>query len=96
MLFSAFEHVVVRCGFLFVIVRLDVILAHRIIHELVPHQNSPQVGMTFEVDAVEIEDLALLKFGASPDRGERRQCTPSARFAVRMRIITGPCLCVIE
>ena len=50
-----------------------VILAHRMIFELVPHQDAPQIGMAVETNAVEIENFALLKFGAAPNRRERRQ-----------------------
>ena len=73
MLFRLLQHVVVRRRFVFVIVRLAIILAHRIILELVPHQNAPQIRMAVEANAVEIENLALLKFRAPPDRRERRQ-----------------------
>ena len=66
------------------------------IFELVPHQNPPQIGMTVETDAVEIENLALLEFGAAPDRRERWQMRAVGAIAVRMRMMTGPCLCVIE
>ena len=67
------QHFVVRRGFVFVIVRLDVILAHGMGRELVPHQDAAQVGMTIEYDAVEIENLALLEFAAAPYRCERGQ-----------------------
>ena len=91
MLFCSLQHIVVRCRLVFVIVRLAIIFAHRIILELVPHQNAPQIRMAVEANAVEIENLALLKFRAAPDRRERRQTRPSARSAVRIRMITGPC-----
>ena len=65
----AFQHFIVRRRLVFVIVGLDVILAHGVVLELVPHQNAAQVGMAVEDDAVEIEDLALLKFGTSARPG---------------------------
>ena len=43
------------------------------IFELVPHQDPAQIGMAVEANAVEIENLALLEFGAAPDRRERWQ-----------------------
>ena len=64
MFLRALEHFVVRRRLVFVIVRLDVILAHRMIGKLIPHQDAAQIGMAVEMNAVEIEDLALLKFRA--------------------------------
>src|ERR1051325_7378310 len=66
-----FQHVVVRRWLVFVIVRLDVILAHREILETIPHEDAPQVGMAVEDDAVKVECLTLLKFRAAPERRER-------------------------
>ena len=71
MLLRFFQHVVVRRWFVFVIVRFAIIFAHRKIGEFIPHQDAAQIGMAVEVDAVEIEDLAFLKFRAAPDRSER-------------------------
>ena len=73
MLLRPLQHFIVRRRFPFVIVRLTVIFPHRMILKLVPHQNPPQIGMTVEADAVQIENFALLEFGASPDRRERWQ-----------------------
>ena len=81
MLLCSREHVVVRCRFPLKIVRLNVIFAHWMIFEFIPHQDPPQIGMPIEVNAVKIKNLALLKLGAAPDRGERRQ--PRALCAVR-------------
>ena len=39
----------------------------------IPHQDAAQIGMPVEDDTVKIEDFALLKFRAAPDRRERRQ-----------------------
>src|SRR6266511_4117710 len=69
----ALQHGVVRRRLVFVVVWIDVIFAHRIILEAVPHQDAAQVGMALQNDAVEIEDFALLKFAATPDRREGRQ-----------------------
>ena len=63
-----FQHGVVRRGLVFVIVRRDVVLAHRMVGELVPHQDPAQVGMPGEDDAEKIKDLALLELGAAPNR----------------------------
>ena len=65
-----FQHFVMRRRLVFVIIGLAIIFPHREIFELVPHQDPPEIGMTFEMDAVKIEDLALLKFRAPPDRSE--------------------------
>ena len=73
MLLRFLQHFIMRRGFPFVIVRLPIIFAHRIIFELVPHQNPAQIGMTIEPDAIEIENLALLELGTAPDRRERWQ-----------------------
>jgi cytoskeleton protein RodZ len=40
---------------------------------LVSGSGASQIRMVFEMDPVEIVNLALLKFGAAPDRRERRQ-----------------------
>ena len=60
MLFRFFQHVIVRRRLPFVIVRFAVVFSHRVIDKLVPHQNSPQIGMTLEMDPVEIENFSLL------------------------------------
>src|SRR5216110_229536 len=73
MLLRSREDLIMRRGFPFVIIRLPIIFAHRIVFKLVPHQNPAQIGMTIEPDAIEIEDLALLKLGAAPDRRKRWQ-----------------------
>ena len=51
MLFRFLQHLVMRRGFPFVIVRLTVILPHRMILKLVPHQDSSQIRMTLEANA---------------------------------------------
>ena len=56
-----------------VVVGIDVIAAHGMVGELVPHQDAAQVGVAVEDDAEEVEDLALLELGAAPDRRERGQ-----------------------
>ena len=66
------EDFVVGRRLIFVVVGLDVILPHRVVGEFVPHEDAAKVGMAVEVHAVEIENLPLLEFRASPDRGERR------------------------
>ena len=73
MLFRFLQHIVVRRRFLFVIVGLTIIFPHRMIFKFIPHQNPPQIGMAVEVNAVQIENFALLKFRAPPDRRERWQ-----------------------
>ena len=65
-----FQNVVVRRWFVFVIVRFAIVFAHREIGEFIPHQDATQIGMAVEVDAVQIVDLAFLKFRAAPDRSE--------------------------
>ena len=55
----------------FVVGGRDVVFAHGVVGELVPHEDAAQIGMAVEDDAVEVEGLALLKLRAAPDRGER-------------------------
>ena len=69
------QHIVVRSWLVFVIVRFSIILAHRMIFELVPHQNPAQIGMAVEPDSVQIENLTLLKFCTPPGRRERGQAS---------------------
>ena len=91
-----FQHIVVRCRFVFVIVRFTIIFAHRKILELVPHQDAAQIGMAVETDSVEIENLALLKFALRQTGVSEVRQAFSARSAVRIRMITGPCFDFIE
>ena len=51
-----------------VIIRLDVIFAHRMVLKIVPHQDATQIGMAVERDAIKVVDFALLKFAAAPDK----------------------------
>jgi hypothetical protein len=67
------EHVAVRRGLPLVVIRLDVVLAHGMPGEGIPHQDAPQIRMPLEDDTVEIEDLALLELATAPDRREGRQ-----------------------
>src|SRR6059058_4574005 len=67
-LFGSFKHVIVRRRLPFVIVWVPIVFAHRMVDKLVPHQNPAKIGMTVEMDSVEVEDFTLLEFGASPDR----------------------------
>src|SRR5437773_5504364 len=71
MLFGPFKHVVVRSWFVFVIVRLAIIFAHRVIDKFIPHQNPPQIWMVIETHSIEIENFPLLIFRASINRSER-------------------------
>src|SRR5262249_20073738 len=68
--FRFLQHRIVRCWLVFVIIRLPVVFAHRMIFELVPHQDPAQIGVAIEMNAVKIENLALLKFCAPPDRSK--------------------------
>ncbi len=68
MLFRLLQHIFVRRRLVFVIVRLTIILPHRVIFELVPHQDAAQIGMAFELNTVKIKNFPLLKFRAAPDR----------------------------
>ena len=96
MLAGAFQDFVVRGRLVLVVVGLDVVPAHGMVNEAVPHQDAAQVGMAVEDDAEEVEDLALLELGAAPDGSERGQMDRSARSSVRMRRMSGPCFCSIE
>ena len=62
-----------------VVVGIDVVAAHGVVDELVPHEDAAEVGMAVEDDAEEIEDLALLELGAAPDGGERGQMDAGRR-----------------
>ena len=69
-----------RGGLVLVVVGIDVVAAHGVVDEAVPHKDAAEVGMAVEDDAVEVEDLAFLELGAAPDGGERGQM--DAGFAV--------------
>src|SRR5439155_13058522 len=64
MLFRSFQNVVMWRRLVLVIVWFAIILPHRIILELVPHQNASQIRVAIEPNPVEIEDFPLLKFSA--------------------------------
>ena len=91
-LLCALQHFVVGGGLVFVVVGIDVVPAHGMVLEFVPHQQAAQVGVAVEEDPEEVEDLALLELRAAPDGGERGQmdCLAS-RSLVRMRRMMGPC-----
>src|ERR1035437_9855677 len=72
-LVRSLKHIIVRGRLIFVVIRIHVISAHRMVRELVPHQKAPQVGVSVKDDSEEIKYLAFLKLGAAPNRGERRQ-----------------------
>lgn len=71
MLLRPFQNFVVRRRLIFIVVRLDVIFAHRMILKIVPHENAAQIGVAVEDDAVKVENFALLKLAAAPDGRER-------------------------
>ena len=77
MLLRLREHLVVGGRFVLVVVGLDVVAAHGVVGELGPHQQAAQVGVAVEDNAVEVENLALLKLGAAPDGRQRRQTDAS-------------------
>src|SRR4051794_15572756 len=70
-----------RGGLVLVVVGLNVIPAHRMIREAVPHQKAAKIGMAVEHNPIEIVDLPLLKLGTAPDGGKRRQM--NSRVAIR-------------
>ena len=65
------QHIVMRCGFVFVVLRLHVILAHGKILEAIPHQDAAQIRVAFKHNAEQVKDFSLLKFATAPDRCER-------------------------
>jgi len=67
MLLCFFQYLIMRCWLPFVVMRFDVIFAHRMVLKIVPHQDAPQIGMAVEHDAVKVVDFALLKFAAAPN-----------------------------
>src|SRR5260370_7053173 len=91
MLLRFHQHVVVRCRFVLVVIRLDVIFAHGMIFKFVPHQYTAQIGMAVEDDSVKVKDLALLKFCTAPNRCKRWQMNFVGPVSVRSLPITGPC-----
>src|SRR6185437_5969022 len=53
--------------------RRNIVFAHGVISELVPHQQTAQVWMAVKNDAIEVKNLPLLELGAAPNRSERGQ-----------------------
>ena len=51
-------HIIVRRGLVFVVVRLLVILPHRVILEAIPHQDASQIRMPTEAEVM--KDLQRL------------------------------------
>src|SRR5260370_34650290 len=68
MLLRLYQNIVVRCRFVLVVIRLDIVFTHGMIFKFVTHQYAAQIGMTVEDDSVEVEDLALLKLCTAPNR----------------------------
>src|ERR1051326_7968731 len=73
MLLCPFQDRAMRGGFVFEVVRLDIIFSHRMVLETFPHQDPAQVRMAIENNSIEIQDLALLKFAAAPNWRKRGQ-----------------------
>jgi hypothetical protein len=88
--FGFFEDRAVRRGLPLVIVGLDVVAPHGMVFELVPHQNTTEIGMADEGDAEEVEDFAFLKFAGAPngrERGDGSLVGAVAGAAVRPRVV---------
>src|SRR5260370_14515480 len=62
MLFRLLQHFIMRRGLIFVIIRVHVIFAHRMVLITFPHQQTAQVGMAIKDGPVQIEKRRLLKF----------------------------------
>src|SRR5262249_46374875 len=75
------QYFVVRRRLPFIVIRLTIIFAHRIIFELVPHQNTSQIRMPLKPNAVKIEDLTLLKLATAPYRRQRWQAVSVCAIA---------------
>src|SRR5262245_33486145 len=73
MLLRFFQYLVVSCGLIFIVIRFDVIPAHRIILKVIPHEDAAQIGMPIENDAIKVIGLSLLKLGSTPNWRQRRQ-----------------------
>src|SRR6266480_7576121 len=71
--FRSLQHLIMRRRLVFVVVGLAIIFTHWKIFEFVPHQNAAQIGMSVEINSVEIENFALLKLRAPPNWRQRRQ-----------------------
>ena len=67
------QHLIVRRRLVLEVIRLNIIAAHGMILEAIPHQQPPQIRVARKDDSVEIEDLALLKLRRAPDRRQRGQ-----------------------
>src|SRR5689334_23200928 len=67
MFFRSFQDLIMWRRLVFVVIRLAIIFAHRIIGKLIPHQNPPQIGMSLETNPIKVIDLTFLEFGAPPD-----------------------------
>src|SRR5678809_1209958 len=60
-------------GLVFKIIRIDVVLPHRVIFEFIPHQDSAEVWMGIESNAEKVKYFAFLEFGGTPNGGQRGQ-----------------------
>ena len=59
------------------VIRLEEILAHRVVSVAVPHEDALQLGMPGEMHAHHVVDFALLEVGTAPDLVERRHDAPA-------------------
>ena len=82
MAFRLLRYLIMGCGLILIVIRCDVILAHRMIFKTVPHEDAAQIGMTVENNPIQIINLALLEFRTAPDRGKGLQM-----------VLVGPILC---
>ena len=62
-----------RHGSLIIVRRVNIVLSHRVIGKLLPHQNTAQIGMPLEDNPVKVKNLTLLKLRAAPHRSQRRK-----------------------
>src|SRR6266853_596720 len=60
MAFGLLQDFIMRGRLVFVIVRLDVVFAHGMVFEFVPHQDAAQIRVAVEPDTEQVVDFALL------------------------------------
>src|SRR5262249_42054684 len=73
MLLGPFQHLIMRCWLVFIVVWFDIVFAHGVILKSIPHQDAAQIGVVLENNSVEVKDFTLLKLRTTPNRCQRRQ-----------------------
>src|SRR6266480_3387141 len=94
MLFRSLQHVVMRRWFVFIIVGLAIIFAHRVIDKFVPHQNASQIRVAVEPNTIKIKNFTVfftVRSSQSTPVAFEQKSSRSAGSMRKKRATAGAC-----